>query len=332
MRGANWLGLMALAGDLGALGRAPAALGETDDPSMPELLLAAFARAADDFLRAGGPRRLHGTRREVLRGRVRGRPLLPALLREVSRGRADRVPCEFASHHLDNAPNRVLLAAVRRLRAESRHTALDRLEAALPDTLPGRDDMRRCGRLPGHFAHYADLLGLAALVLGRLGLADRPGRRPAVSLSVSLPEVFERAFQRSARRMDAEARAHPEWPVRVGEDGGGVMVPDVYVPAREGHAALVVDLKWKLSLERGELNHPDLYQLIAYAHAAQAQQPGAGVVAALVYPSADEGEPLEVRVGEASPLRLYLAPWRVTGDCGAHFAALWGRLRSCRSG
>ncbi|MBY0228679.1 MAG: hypothetical protein K2W96_05300, partial [Gemmataceae bacterium] len=64
--GTNWLALAAMAGEFGDLRwqEMPPALGASDDPSMPGLLLAAFARAAEDFLRTG-PRRLHGPRREV---------------------------------------------------------------------------------------------------------------------------------------------------------------------------------------------------------------------------------------------------------------------------
>jgi 5-methylcytosine-specific restriction endonuclease McrBC regulatory subunit McrC len=204
---------------------------------------------------------------------------LPEYLREIASGRLLDIPCTYASHELDNIPNRTLRWALhlaehlaengasgkgeaRRLRAHG--FALRTLESRFAGvpliTIRSEDAWRN--RLPQAFAHYEEsgALPLARLLIRHVMIGSEIGGAQSFSLSCKMATVFERAFGASLERdlpyskVEAQYNGIEALTVKdfTGQKAGCIRFrPDVYIGDLDGYR-LVLDTKWKALLpERG---------------------------------------------------------------------------------
>ena len=287
--------------------------------------------------RAVGRGLLHAYRPEedalpVLRGRLR-------LDAQIGRrwGQAPPVEVAFDDFTADNTENRVLKAALRRLR----HLPLlppetaAAVRAALIPFGGVADVAYRPATLPAVHAtrlnaHYRPALELARRLLGGtafdLGPGDAPGEVPGTAFLVDMNVVFEDFVVAALRRsLDLAPAAFPQGAagkeVLLDRAGAVRLRPDLswWVGDR---CAFVGDVKYKRTRAPG-VEHPDLYQLLAYAVAT-------GLPGGLLIYAAGEAGPathtVDGRELQVTALDLAVPPESVLGQ----IATLAGRVRRMR--
>ncbi|HEU5317706.1 MAG TPA: restriction endonuclease [Chloroflexota bacterium] len=236
-----------------------------------EAMAGLFCAEARRALRYGV---LHGyeTREESLAG-VRGRVLLEEHARR-HHGRLPPVPVRYDALTVDISENRVLRSALLRLdRLASRSLTVARqvrhLLAALEDVSPA--DQRRLPevRFTPLNERYRRALGLARQILRGGSVEARLGALPALACLFDMDRVFEEFVAVALR----EALGLTEWAFprggrgkRLALDRRGALPLEPDLSWWDGaRCAFVGDVKYKRTAA-GE--HADLYQLLAYATAA----------------------------------------------------------------
>jgi|FLYL01.1.fsa_nt_gi 5-methylcytosine-specific restriction enzyme subunit McrC len=267
----------------------PAGFDFAEDVSLLEAMIHGFVLQTRKALRRGA---LQGYRLEedaltTVRGQIRFGDQLRARY-----GVAPPVEVRFDDFTEDIEPNRLIKAAIRRLgmmriRSEKARLSLRNFDHVLERVADVTYDPRnlpdiRWDRLN---AHYRPAVELAKLVLRSASFElDRGGVRSAAFL-VDMNQVFEDfvvvalrealgASSREFRQGDASLRLDQARRVR--------LEPDLSW-WRHGRCVFVGDVKYK-KVRTDRVNHPDLYQLLAYVVAA-------GLPAGLLVYAAGEDEP-----------------------------------------
>jgi 5-methylcytosine-specific restriction endonuclease McrBC regulatory subunit McrC len=284
----NWVGLLAMAHGWPSL-----AMGRTGDhaeteETLVEVLVRAYLGGIQRLLQldpsadrvsGGGLRRAYDPRAELLRSRLRGQLDRPAYLRQLARGRPDRVPCRFHTHDLDNLPNRALrwglhlcrslLSGVRAIARSDLEDALrvaDARFAGVSWTRVTRADLPKLRHPPRSLRAYEQTgaLPLARFLLQHVQLGGPAGGPTSVALAFDMPTLFERAFAQGAAAHFEQAHAaiaQRVWRLRLETESGETngwgsshndLRPDLYLPAdtsalpeATAAVAVVADTKWK---------------------------------------------------------------------------------------
>lgn len=243
------------------------------DLTLLEVMAAAYARALDRALGRGVVR---GYRTRDERGvAVRGRIDLATQVRR-EHGRLLPINITWDDHTVDTDANRLLLAALVRLRAVRLRQAstrrlllrsLDRLEGVeLVRVYPSRVPRVRTSRLD---RHYRPALGLARIVLQATSIEMADHTAKADALLFDMNEVFEDFVVGALRdELGLDHRTFPQndGRLRLAEDRQVRLRPDLSW-IEGGRPIFVGDVKYKRLKLRG-FEHPDLYQAHAYARAA----------------------------------------------------------------
>lgn len=248
----------------------PESFAYASDPNLLPILAAFFARMLERTV-ATGLLRAYRTEAERLIA-VRGRIDFPAQVRQP--GVASPVACRFDEYTADIDENRYLKAAVRRLlrvpgvRPETRRALSRELvrfeevaDVHVSVELPDRLVLTRLNR------HYRPVLRLARLVLGNVGLLDRPGQTAASSFLLDMNDLFQRFVgDRLARHLRGRLEVSEEPVHHLGINRRVAMQPDLAFRAADGHLVYVGDAKYKLT-SSGLGRSGDYYQLLAYTTA-----------------------------------------------------------------
>lgn len=243
------------------------AVAKIDD--LVEGMTALFVRACESTLARGLLRSYRAVEDDlaVVKGRIRWQ-------RQARRPAPVPIAVRYSVHDEDIAENRVLRAAVARLRLLGTHrspssAALERVWRQVRHIEPSRDPLALLERMRWTRLneHYRPLLELARVVLGGSMLEVQGGQVRAPGFTLRLFDVFEQ-FVRTALQ-EASGLPKSDFPVgdsglRLDEHDQVVLKPDLAV-RRAGRWCFVGDVKYKR--DRGEGQGADLYQLLAYATA-----------------------------------------------------------------
>ncbi len=233
-------------------------------------LLRAMAWLFDAELRQGlrhGIARGYVDREEALTT-VRGRIAMARQI-QIRQGLPLPLECAFQEYSEDITLNRVIKAALRRLRvlsnldpavalrlrrAEAAFSDVDDVEyppANVPDVVINRLNQR-----------WESALRLAQLILRAESLVDKFGRTRGLSFTVDMNKVFEKFVEEivceEARRADLQC--NPQATVKLTDEVE--MQPDLMIVAG-AHRLAVGDAKY-VELEPDGWRHANLYQLLAY--------------------------------------------------------------------
>lgn len=209
---------------------------------------------------------------------LRGK-LLTGLQATLNAFQPERFQCEFDEFTVDTPLNRVLKAAVRRLRRVTRHGDNARRLAELDFTLEGVSDVPAAA-LEWHRLHfdranrrYEPLLTMARMILQNRTQDVTAGGLEGFSLLFDMNELFEEYIGEVARASLAGdwqvALQGPTAYLLADEQGGGLFQtrPDV-TGSRAGHPIWIIDTKWKLLDEEERkqgVAQADIYQMLGYA-------------------------------------------------------------------
>lgn len=233
-------------------------------------LLRAMAWIFDAELRQGlryGVARGYVGREEGLTT-VRGRMAMARQMR-IRQSLPLPLECDFQEYSADITLNRVIKAALRRLRVMSNlepavALSLRRAEAAFTDV---QDVDYPAANVPNVIINrlnqrWESALRLAQLILRAESLADEFGRSRGLSFTVDMNAVFEKFLEeivcQEARRAVMECR--PQARVKLTDEVE--MKPDLMIVAN-GRRLAVGDAKY-VDLEPDEWRNANLYQLLAY--------------------------------------------------------------------
>lgn len=268
--------------------------GFSSTDSVCEAIAPAFVRMVARATRRG---LLHGYRTEedslqTVRGQIRFGDQLRRHL-----GLAPPIEVRFDDFSADILENRLLKAALRalsrmRLRSEMIARSLHEVWVAFEQVAATEFDPRRIPtptftRLN---QHYAPAIALARLILSGCSFDLGAGNTPGTSFLLDMNEVFEAFLYRAL----LESLAVPATVFRRGS--GGLTLDEASRVRLEpdlswwqgGHCRFVGDAKYK-RLDSAGFKHADLYQLLAYATAANLPE------ALLVY-AAGETDPTTHRI------------------------------------
>ncbi|GGI08735.1 McrC family protein [Egicoccus halophilus] len=269
------------------------------DADLLEVVAAAYALRLERTLERGVVR---GYRHRAERGvAIRGRIDMAAQVRREF-GRMLPINIAYDDHTIDIDPNRILLAAVLRLRSLRLRTdrtrrrllmALDRLDGVTAV----RYDPRRLPRVSSTRLdhHYRPALAMAALILSNSSVEAGTPVGSADAILFNMNEVFEDFIVGALREQLAlDSRTFPQGDTRLTLDEGARvgLEPDLsWIQA--GRPIFVGDVKYKRLTAAG-YKHPDLYQVHAYARAA-------GLPSTLLVYAAGEAESAIYRVVRGGP-------------------------------
>lgn len=210
---------------------------------------------------------------------LRGK-LLTGLQATLNAFHPERFQCEFDEFTVDTPLNRVLKAAVRRLRGITQHGDNARRLAELDFTLDGVSDVPATA-LEWHRLHfdranrrYEPLVEMARMVLQNRSQDVTSGSKEGFGLVFDMNELFEEYIGEIARTTFA-----PDWQVvlqgpqryLLQDQSSGADVfqtkPDI-TGLRDNKPTWIIDTKWK-PLDEQECNHgvgqADVYQMLGYA-------------------------------------------------------------------
>jgi 5-methylcytosine-specific restriction enzyme subunit McrC len=280
------------------------------DPNLLPILAAFFARTLERTV-ATGLLRAYRSQAERLVS-IRGRIDFTAQLRQP--GLPSPVACRFDEYTADIEENRYLKAAVRRLlrvpgvRPATRR-ALSRELVRFEEVADEHVDVDLADRLvlTRLNRHYRPALRLARLVLGNVGLLDRPGETGASSFLLDMNDLFQRFVgDRLARYLGDRLEVSEEPVHHLGVGAMVAMQPDLVFRATGGPMVYVGDAKYKLT-SSGLGRSGDYYQLLAYTTALRLAE---GV---LVYCQVDgDAPPRQVEVRHTG-VRLCTYPLHLAG-------------------
>ncbi len=210
---------------------------------------------------------------------LRGK-LLTGLQATLNAFQPERFRCEYDEFTIDTPINRVLKAAVRRLRRVTRHGDNARRLAELEFTLDGVRDVH-VAALEWHRLHfdranrrYEPLVTMARMILDNRSQDVTAGGLEGFALLFDMNELFEEYIGEVARTTLSPLG----WQVRLqgpqdhllqNEAGGRVFKtqPDI-TGLLAGKATWIIDTKWKRldDEERHQgINQGDVYQMLGYA-------------------------------------------------------------------
>lgn len=217
----------------------------------------------------------HSDNLPTLRGK-----LLTGLQATLNAFHPERFQCEFDEFTVDTPLNRVLKAAVRRLRRITQHGDNARRLAELDFTLDGVSDVPAAA-LEWHRLHfdranrrYEPLVEMARMILQNRSQDVTSGSMEGFGLVFDMNELFEEYIGEIAR-----ATLAPDWQVvlqgpqryLLQDQSSGADVfqtkPDI-TGLRDNKPTWIIDTKWK-PLDEQEHNHgvgqADIYQMLGYA-------------------------------------------------------------------
>ena len=268
-------------------------------PSLVEAVIPAFATHVRRAVRRGV---LHGYRtQERALPAVRGRLRFDAQVRERF-GVFPPAEVRYDDLTADVEENRLLkaaLAGLRRLRPRSPGAArsLSTLEAIFGGVGPARYDPRRLPEVAYTRlnVHYRPAVELARVILRSTSFDLRRGQVPAAAFLVDMNRVFEDFVVVALREaLGLSERAFPRGACgkALSLDGAGAVHLQPDLSWWSGHTCTFVgDVKYKRVTAAG-IEHPDLYQLLAYTIAA-------GLPGGLLVYAAGEAEPVSHDVVQA---------------------------------
>lgn len=218
----------------------------------------------------------HADNLPALRGK-----LLTGLQATLNAFHPERFQCEYDEFTVDTPVNRVLKAAVRRLRRITRNDDNARRLAELEFTLEGVGDVS-ASALGWHRLHfdranrrYEPLVVMARMILQNRSQDVTSGGLEGFGLIFDMNALFEAYIGEVARATFA-----PDWQVVLQgpqryllqdqRSGAGVFQtkPDI-TGLRDSKPTWIIDTKWK-PLDEREHNHgvgqADVYQMLGYAH------------------------------------------------------------------
>jgi len=223
----------------------------------------------------------HSDNLPTLRGK-----LLTGLQATLNAFQPERFQCEFDEFTVDTPLNRVLKAAVRRLRRVTRHGDNARRLAELEFTLEGVSDVEATA-LEWHRLHfdranrrYEPLLTMARMILQKRTQDVTAGGLEGFSLLFDMNELFEEyigevarnAFTPKGWQIVLQGPSHSL--LQDTSSGTGVFQtrPDI-TGLRDGKPAWIIDTKWKRLKEglkeeerKQGIAQADVYQMLGYAH------------------------------------------------------------------
>lgn len=339
-------------------------IGEDDISVLLLWTLNAFADSLNAVLALGGVRSTHETRVAELRGKVRGKLLIPAFAANLSRGRPDRLPCRFASLDADNEPNRLLRWAIHlahRLCGELPEAStlghtfrqLETRFSGVSLARPSYSSIQNGLSLPPNLRHYQPCISVARMLLKGAYLDAKAGSAAATCVALDMNELYEAAFSALIKECAPSVVAKPKWSLDIRASGDGLLVkklglrPDIFIPGEIGKSAVLVDTKWKqalakystdlLDLDGSEklLVRPktsDVYQATTYAvDLLRRGQTGTNCVTALVYPSLGEAPDLSHKISLGShTIMVRFLGWDVTRPPRESIADVWATLDAAR--
>ncbi len=217
---------------------------------------------------------------------LRGK-LLTGLQATLNAFQPECFQCEFDEFTVDTPLNRVLKAAVLRLRRVTRHGDNARRLAELNFTLEGVSDVPAAA-LEWHRLHfdranrrYEPLLSMARMILQNRTQDVTAGGMEGFSLLFDMNELFEEyigevarnAFTPNGWQIVLQGPSHSL--LQDTSSGTGVFQtrPDI-TGLRDGKPAWIIDTKWKRLKEEGlkeeerkqGIAQADVYQMLGYAH------------------------------------------------------------------
>lgn len=228
---------------------------------------------------------------------VRGRLRVTAQVR-LSLRRPDLVAYEHSELDTDNAENRILRWAAKRLISSARDAKVRRLLSyelsKLPSGVLDAPPTRMPGTLAPQYSHYDNALALAAGVLAGRGLTTGNAQTTGADFVVGTERLFESFLE---RRLGVVAWNKDGWTVRpqhqtrfafsTGNRRDYFSRPDNLLTTADG-LGLVVDAKYKRFADSvdgatGRPSNSDIYQMVAACVAHKQSR------ALLIYPSAFGG-------------------------------------------
>jgi 5-methylcytosine-specific restriction enzyme subunit McrC len=255
------------------------ALGSQKD-NLLELLIRLFADKLMDAARAGLPRRYAAAEDDLpaLRGRL-------DLVRQFTLRAAapEKLACRYDEFLVDTPLNRVMKAAVQRLRRLARRAETQRRLAELDflyaDVGPIGSVDPAAIVLDRTNGRWRELLDLARLILGQRYQTTSLGRTDGFALLFDMQALFEsyvaamlrRAYAGSGMRVVSQGgRLFCLHEIEEGGTGRGRFQtkPDILLKRGDSTIA-VLDTKWKRLLSHGDdpkhgVSQADIYQMIAY--------------------------------------------------------------------
>ncbi|MCY4558077.1 MAG: hypothetical protein OXF79_17250 [Chloroflexi bacterium] len=243
------------------------------DATLLEFLVGVFADRLLTAVRRGLPHRYRSRQDDLplLRGKL-------DIRRQVARHvvRSDLLACEFDELSVDTPLNRVLKAAVMRLRSIARHSANARkfaeLSARFEFVGESRDPLREPVTLDRTNITFHRLHSWSRLFLSARWQSTTTGTSAGVALLFPMNDLFEAFVGRAMQSV------LPAGSTRLQHTGLHALTerdqslfalrPDIVV-----NGNIVIDTKWK-ELDPGErtlgVGQSDVYQMLAYAHAYEA--------------------------------------------------------------
>jgi len=220
----------------------------------------------------------HADNLPALRGK-----LLTGLQATLNAFHPERFQCEFDEFTIDTPMNRVLKAAVRRLRRIARDGDNARRLAELEFTLEGVSDIP-ASALEWHRLHfdranrrYEPLVTMAKMILQNHTQDVTSGGSEGFGLLFDMNELFEKYIGEVARGTFAPLdwqvvlQGPSHYLLQDQRSGAGVFQtrPDI-TGLRDGKPVWIIDTKWKVVLDEQERKHGigqgDVYQMLGYAH------------------------------------------------------------------
>lgn len=240
------------------------------EPDLLTAMVRIYLRAVDRALAQGLRRDYQGQEDRLLA--IRGRIDSGAIIRRP--GPIMPVPCVFDDHTPDIGPNRLLLAATRRLlRVPHVHPAdrrrLHRLEQTFEGVTDDPDPVAWAHTwVPNRLdQHYLPAVRVAALLLQNLSLKDAIGGTTATTFLIDMNQLVETFITEHLRRLclgSLEVRG--QFRMFLDNQDRVASRPDLVFLAR--HAPVfVADIKYKAVQTVEDVSTEDLYQLLAYATA-----------------------------------------------------------------
>ena len=272
--------MLAVAHALPVADAEPAAL-ETQRENLPEILIRSFATRLLAAVRRGLPHRYRLVEDDLrlLRGKLDVR-------RQLTRHAVSRelLACRYDELSVDTPLNRVLKAAVKRLRSATSSAPnarrLDELTARFDLVGDSPNPLRERVRLDRTNSTFHRLHRIARLLLAGDWQSTTTGGNEGFALLFPMNQLFEEFIGRSMKRAlsPRSVRLQARGRYALNADRGQVFAlqPDIVVDED-----IVVDAKWK-SLMPGEttvgVEQSDVYQMLAYERAYRARR------LVLVYP------------------------------------------------
>ena len=272
--------MLAVAYGLPVADSEPASL-ETQRESLLEILIRLFAIRLLAAARRGLPHRYHPVEEDLrlLRGKL-------DIRRQLTRRamRSDMLACRFDELSVDTPLNRVLKAAVKRLRSATGSAPnarrLDELTARFEFVGESPNPLRERVSLDRTNSTFHRLHRIARLFLSGDWQSTTGGDNEGFALLFPMNQLFEEFVGRSMKRALAQRAVRLQARDRYALDSGGghvfALQPDIVVDDD-----IVVDTKWK-ELQSEEktagVEQSDVYQMLAYERAYRARR------LVLVYP------------------------------------------------